>query len=256
MKIEKTTFFNNKKQKLVGIIHKPNGKGIFPAVIICHGYGSNKDKKLRIELANYLCKKGFITFRFDFSGCGESEGKFKDQTHTQYINDLKSAIDFISSVKNIDKNKIGVTGHSKGGLIAILTASMDKRIKALVPVSAPIEYKEIYENVYKIDIAKWKRTGYLIDDEGRKLRYNYYLDLMKYNKSIKKIIRKIKCPIILVHGEKDEIVPVHQAKDIMRYFNKPKELKILKGVPHKFRNSKHINQLIKIISDFFVKWLK
>lgn len=127
------TFTNSLNYHLAGKIELPKiGQPPFPVVIFAHGFDSSKDSPRGKVIAALARDKGLATFLFDFTGHADSEGSKEESTLNQQIDDLKCALNFAQTVSNLDKNLIGVTGASSGGLVAGSLALMDKRIKALV----------------------------------------------------------------------------------------------------------------------------
>ncbi|MBI5228727.1 alpha/beta fold hydrolase [Candidatus Micrarchaeota archaeon] len=137
--IKKVFFKNSRGLTLAGVLHIPRRNGPFPTVVLCHGFGSSKDSPERIKLAEKLAERGFVVLRFDFTGSGESEGRFEEKKLEGQIDDLKHAIDFIQADALVDGERIGASGNSLGGATCIIGASKDKRIKALAAV-CPVVY--------------------------------------------------------------------------------------------------------------------
>jgi alpha/beta superfamily hydrolase len=100
--ITKIYFKNKKGNKLCGVLVSPDNKN-HPIVILCHGFHSTKDNNTNTRLKELLKDKSIATFRFDFFGHGESEGKFEDITVSQAVEDLLSAIDLLKK-KGYKKN--------------------------------------------------------------------------------------------------------------------------------------------------------
>ena len=127
------TFTNSLNYRLFGRIELPKaGEPPFPVVIFAHGFDSSKDSPRGLVIAASVREKGLATFLFDFTGHGDSEGTKEESTLNQQLDDLKSAVDFVATVSNLDKNLIGLTGASSGALVAANLALVDKRIKVLV----------------------------------------------------------------------------------------------------------------------------
>ena len=259
MKTKKVSFLNNKYQKLAGILHVPRETPA-PAIIISHGFGGNKDNKENWE--NELCKNGFVVLRYDFSGGGDSEGKFIEVTTSQYAKDVYSAINFVSSLPQIDKKRIGLTGNSLGGSVSLICAK-DKRIKIVSTIAPPTYPRELFKKLFndykegKFDslLKKYEKL-YLKHGKVSLIRavYSYYTDAIKYN--FEEIFKEIKCPIQIIHGDKDELVPTDQSRRIIKFANKKSELKIIKGAPHRFSDSKYEENMIELNVAWSNKWMK
>ncbi|MBI4176119.1 MAG: acetylxylan esterase [Candidatus Aenigmarchaeota archaeon] len=244
--------------RLAGILDRPDQiNGRLPAAAICHGFTSFKEFKPLHELAETLAENGFIALRFDFSDCiGESEGSCEDMMLSHQVNDLISAINFIEDLDFVDKNKIGVAGHSLGGLTAIVAASTDKRIKALVPIAAParVEWQNLFDDA---TIQKLVKEGYLDFQTYKrghiKLHHSFIEDLKEYDGS--KIIRNVKAPVRILHGSKDNIVPPMNAQALFDNANRPKDLKVVEGADHLFLKKEHLDRMIKAALEWFKEHL-
>ncbi|WP_437920763.1 alpha/beta hydrolase family protein [Sphingobacterium sp. LRF_L2] len=122
-------FFNDFDQtRLVGTLSVPRGQGRFPAVVLVTGSGP-QDRDETIEghkpfkvIADYLTKRGIIVLRYDERGIGASSGNYINSNIGDFSKDVISAVDFIRKQHKVAVSKIGVIGHSEGGLIAELIA--------------------------------------------------------------------------------------------------------------------------------------
>jgi fermentation-respiration switch protein FrsA (DUF1100 family) len=136
---EEVTFENKKdKNVLAGTLSLPQKEGHFPAVILITGSGAqNRDEEILghkpfLVLADYLTKKGIAVLRFDDRGVAKSTGDFKTATTMDFANDVQAGVDYLKNRKEIDKSKIGLMGHSEGGVIAPIVAGNSKDIDFIV----------------------------------------------------------------------------------------------------------------------------
>ena len=136
---EDVTFQNTKANiSLSGTLTLPKKNGFFPSVILITGSGpQNRNEELFghkpfLVISDYLTKKGIAVLRYDDRGIGESKGDFKTATTADFATDVESAITYLKSRKEINKNKIGLIGHSEGALIASIVASKSKDISFIV----------------------------------------------------------------------------------------------------------------------------
>lgn len=89
-------------------------------------------------LADFLTKNGFAVLRYDDRGYGDSEGDFNSATSLDFAKDAKAAVTFLKSKSIIDSKKIGLIGHSEGGLIApIIEVTSKDELSFLVLLAAP-----------------------------------------------------------------------------------------------------------------------
>jgi len=132
---ENITFENKKAAiNLSGTLTLPNKEGVFPVVILISGSGpQNRDEELFghkpfLVLSDFLTKNGIAVLRYDDRGTSLSEGVFKTATSADFATDVESAITYLKTRKEINKKKIGLIGHSEGGLIAPMVTSKSKDV--------------------------------------------------------------------------------------------------------------------------------
>ena len=138
-------FFDNEEDsvRLSGTLTLPSNKGKFPVVILITGSGpQNRDEELFnhkpfLVLADHLTKKGIAVLRFDDRGVGKSTGTFGNATTMNFATDVESAIQYLKTRKEIKKKKIGLIGHSEGGVIASIVANSSDDVDFIVLLASP-----------------------------------------------------------------------------------------------------------------------
>lgn len=129
---------------LAATLSKPTGTvaAKLPAVILVGGSGpTDRDENafgipIFGQLANTLADSGFLVLRYDKRGVGQSGGRPESATLADYAEDLRAAVKFMNDRKDVDRKRLAVLGHSEGGAVAMLAASRDNRITALVLAAA------------------------------------------------------------------------------------------------------------------------
>lgn len=136
---EDITFKNSKANiQLSGTLTLPKKEGIFPVVILISGSGpQNRDEELLghkpfLVIADYLTKNGIGVLRYDDRGVAQSKGDFKTATSADFATDVESAIEYLKTRKEINKKKIGLVGHSEGGIIAPMVTTKCKDVSYIV----------------------------------------------------------------------------------------------------------------------------
>lgn len=136
---EDITFENkNAGISLAGTLTLPKKDGVFPVVILISGSGpQNRDEELLghkpfLVLSDYLTRNGIAVLRYDDRGVGQSKGDFTMATSADFATDVESAISYLKTRKEINIKKIGLIGHSEGGLIAPMVASTSKDVAFIV----------------------------------------------------------------------------------------------------------------------------
>lgn len=144
--------FENENENifLAGTLTLPQKEGVFPAVVLITGSGpQNRNEELLshkpfLVISDYLTRNGIAVLRFDDRGVNESEGNFKSATSKDFASDVEAAVKYLQTRKEVDKNKIGLVGHSEGGLIAPMVASNSENISYIVLLAGPgLRGKEI-----------------------------------------------------------------------------------------------------------------
>ena len=136
---EEVTFENAKAGiKLAGTLTLPKKEGLFPVVILISGSGpQNRNEELMghkpfLVLSDFLTRNGIAVLRFDDRGTAASTGDFKTATSADFASDVEAGVAYLQTRKEIDKKKIGLMGHSEGGIIAPMVASNSKDISFIV----------------------------------------------------------------------------------------------------------------------------
>ncbi len=160
----KEVFFENKsaKIKLAGTLTLPENSWKAPAVILVTGSGpQNRNSELLghksfLVLADYFTRNGIAVLRYDERGQGKSEGKFASATTLDFAEDAKSAYQYLKNNKAIDSKKIGIIGHSEGGIVAAILASQLKDLAFIVSLAGPGTSGEqiLYQQTELIMLAK------------------------------------------------------------------------------------------------------
>ncbi len=136
---EEVTFENKAAAvKLSGTLTLPQGQGPFAAVILLSGSGpQDRDEQIFYHrpfliLADHLTRQGFAVLRYDDRGVGRSTGHFATATSIDFKNDAQAAFSFLESRPEIQRKKIGLLGHSEGGMIATMLAAENPKVAFVI----------------------------------------------------------------------------------------------------------------------------
>jgi alpha-beta hydrolase superfamily lysophospholipase len=210
-------------------------------LIIAHGWFMSKDSKAFKQMSEEFSSY-FDVICFDFRGHSKSSGFYT--FGAEETNDLSSVVNFAK--KNY--NKIYLLGFSLGSLISINYCAKNSDIDKLIAVSAPVLFEKIENNVFSPNafIPTLKKFELL-----RWLSIRFKSPFMKKPKPIK-LIRKIKCPIFLIAGEKDPIIKTWHNKKLYNVAKEPKSELII-------NNGRHAEDLFLEQKDIFmpacINWL-
>jgi pimeloyl-ACP methyl ester carboxylesterase len=128
---------------LAGTLTQPIANGSYPAVLLVAGSGpQNRDEEILghrpfYVLADHLTRLGMVVLRMDKRGCGKSKGVYVPFDIEKFVQDAHSGIAFLKEHDNVDCARIGVIGHSQGGLIAPMLASQSTDVAFIVLIAGP-----------------------------------------------------------------------------------------------------------------------
>lgn len=246
---EKISITNSFGEKLIGLKTNPNQLSEKnPAMILVHGFAYYKEEAgLFDDLARLLSKEGIIVYRFDFSGCGESEGDFSKSSLTKLKEELKIILAHVKSNPKVDNQRIGILSQSFG---TTTTIALHPKVKCMVMLGTLAYPKE--------RVSEHFGKGYNPNGISKRIRSNgdittieptFWKDLEQYD--ILELIKKITCPILFAHGEKDEIVPHSDMNLVFDEANDPKEKVTIKGARHSINPSRE--KLYPIVMNWLSK---
>ena len=179
-----------------------------PVVVISHGFVGNRigTDRLFVKAARALSGHGYMVLRFDYAGCGESEGDYGAEGLNSMVEQTRIVLDYVFDIDGVDPERITLLGHSLGGAVSILTAGKDKRVSSLVlwsPVAHPfsdilaITGEQVYESA--------QSRGYG-DYLGYRLSAAFFDSLTKHHPM--REFNQFTGDVLLVHGTSDDVIPV------------------------------------------------
>ncbi len=220
MKERKVQTKNNLEEILVGLETRPDeDKNKYPTVILVHGFGATKEEDgMFDDIAKNLADNGILVYRFDFSGRGESDGDYTNTSLSKQRDDLKSILDFVRSQPLVDAARIGILGQSFGTPTSI---TLHPNIKSLVLMGSFGYVKEIMKNLFG-DGYNPAGISIRVTTEGETIKLNPVFWSDFENHDILKSIKLVNCPVLFIHGGKDDIVPVSEMETLFDLANEPK----------------------------------
>ena len=143
-RIEEVSFTNEKVgNTLTGTLTIPEGDGPFPAMVLVSGSGQqNRDEELMNHrpfwvIADYCARHGIAVLRYDDRGMGGSDGEVENATSMDFSYDAEAAFDFLRKQKHIDASRVGILGHSEGGIINFMVSARRPEVAFLVSLAGP-----------------------------------------------------------------------------------------------------------------------
>jgi len=213
---------------LVGTLDLPAGGGVHPAVVACHGFKGFMEWGFFPALAELLATRGFVVVRFNFTGAGMQPGDelvtdldaFRENTHTREIEELVEVLDATGdriAPGRVDRGRLGLLGHSRGGGIALIAAASEawrERLRVLVTWAAVSRFDRISPAMREY----WRRAGvlpFVNQRTGQELPLGIGLlddfDAHREELDLAVAAARRRMPWLIVHGNADETVPHEEA---------------------------------------------
>jgi uncharacterized protein len=251
VQVTKNIVIPGSKQKPIALdLFYQDGATGLPLVIFCHGFKGFKDWGHFDLLGRMFAESGLVFLKFNFSHNGTTPEDplnftdleaFGNNNYLVELDDLELVINWAHTCEQlsrvIDPKKIFLCGHSRGGGIALLKASEDKRIRKLVTWGS---VDNLVNRHKKRTVETWKRENVVYAQNARTGQdmpmYRQFYETMVANRSrlnILKAARKLNIPYLIIHGTKDEAVPSREAKQL-HLSAKASELMLIEGGDHTF----------------------
>jgi len=220
---------------LAGAIHRPPDSVRPSWVVLCHGLFSSMDSEKFTGLAGLLCRCGIAALRFDFSGCGASTGNIADTTVSRRLQELEAVVSFADGQEELGR-ACGLMGSSLGGFVGLLFAER-RRFKALSLWATPCDLAVVKDNIPPQDLQRLKPEFF--SDAAR-----YCLDA-----------RRVEIPLQIIHGSRDEIVPVSHAQTLYAQCRLNRQRIIIDGADHSISDPCHRSKALEACCAWFQQYI-
>jgi putative redox protein len=210
---------------------------------------SSKDGSKQRAYAKALEEKGMACLRFDFAGCGESDGRIEDVTLSRRLDDLADALAW---ARGQGFARFSLVGSSLGAAVALLAAGgMARELRSLVLMAAVSRPGAIVKLFPEAQVARWKAEG-AFELDGVKIRWAFVDDASAHD--IPAAARAVPCPTLLMHGGRDELIPPQSSREIYDAVDREKELVILEDADHAFTRADHQERIVDLGVSWILRW--
>ena len=252
-----------KGRPISGELHLPSPLkrplfGKYPVVIFSHGFygtrwGTRGDMFMPIVAS--LLKRGIACIIFDYAGCGSSKYPYWKTSIGTEAEELDAVVAWSRLQKNLNKYKTGIVTHSLGGPVALTRGP--EGISCIVVIASP-------NDPYTRLAARVKRNGAFnpkgissygslsVPGEKREIGPRFWKDAKAYD--FRKSVSLFHCPMLVIHGTKDESVPLEDSKKLFSAANSPKQMCMMEGAAHNFKQARHSRQLASAVSNWFSRY--
>lgn len=259
--MEETVFFHDTPgHRIAAVLARPEQPTDHVAVL-CHGFLSHKNSSSNQALTALLIGRGIATLRFDCFGHGDSDGPFAKLTTTIGVGQTLAALHYLLTR---GYHRLALVGSSFGGLISILAAADWTRTHTAKPASIPplaclalkcpvVDFgEELRLELGEDGLQEWKQTDTIPDLHGGTTRlpldYAFYQDAL--NRIAYEPARTITVPTLIVQGDRDEYVPLHQSRRLFEALPGPKRLEILAGADHRFTKTSDFQRMLTLLTEW------
>ena len=221
-----------------------------PVIIICHGFTAHKDWGPFPFIGRRFADLGFasITFNFSHNGIDPRRGKFTEfekfsnNTIAKELEDVKGILDSLADGRlggpAANPSCVGIVGHSRGGGVAILSASNDPRIGAAAAWSTVATFLRYTDH----QRALWEEQGFLpVSIKGSRTRLRFSVEVLRDLEANRErydltaAVRRMQVPLLLIHGTEDVSVKVKEPMALYEASDKKRtELILLEHVGHMY----------------------
>jgi len=233
--------------KIAGQLYLPGGQAPYPVVAICHGIPAripDPAERGYPLLAERICREGLAVFIFNFRGTGTSGGNFDMRG---WLADLEAVIDFLWNLPEVDRSHLALLGFSGGAAVSVCVAAQDKRVSSVATCACPARFDLLTGDIGSF-IERFRSIG-IIRDKDFPHSIAEWLEGFRRVSPIDYVADIAPRPLLLVHGDKDEVVDVSQAYMLYQKAGEPRELAIIDGAGHRLRLDERAMALV-------INWLK
>ena len=209
---------------LAGVLRRPAGVARPPIVVMCMGLDSAKEEMDGYE--SLFLARGLATLSFDGPGQGESE--YDLPIRGDYEVAVTAVVDWVARRMDVDAEKIGLWGVSLGGYYAPRAAAFERRIKACIALSGPYDMGAAWDGLPELTRETLRTRAHCeTEDAARKVAATL---------SLAGVASRITCPLFIVTGKLDRVVPWQDAERLAREAQGPVELLIIEDGNHVANN--------------------
>jgi dipeptidyl aminopeptidase/acylaminoacyl peptidase len=212
-----------------GILRRPRDGGRRPLVLLVPGLDSSKEELFAME--NDFLRRGMATLSID--GPGQSENAPRFPIRPEWAPVVGAVLDGLRGRSDVDRDRAGLMGISMGGIYGPRAAVHEKRLRAVIALAGPYDLSECWGALNPLT-----RGGYIFYTKSRD-----EADAFEKAKTLtlRGVLDKVTCPLLVVHGAKDRLFPPEQAERIAREAPKgtllmyPDGNHVCNNIPYKYR---------------------
>jgi len=222
---------------LAAILHLPEMGQRWPCVVASHGLLSSKDSDKYVQIGEEFSRAGLAVCRFDFRGCGESEGSLAGTTVGQRVADLRAVVESMRAHPALS-GRVALLGSSLGGYVSLFVANQDFKVKAVAAWATPADLDDLAE---RPDRVREQGLG------------DTFIAELKQGRYLRAPVGTRYC--LIIHGDQDELVPSGHARRLYESAMNPRQLEIIPGGDHQLTDAAQRREAIRLSLDWIGRYL-
>jgi len=254
---------NRKGKKLFCRVDGIDPQRRLPAVLVVHGFKGDSAQRHIAQVSESLVSLGFLTIRIDLTkNPGKSYLDFADVTYAQEFFDLEDVFESLLQMPEVDPTRIGITGHSLGGMLTAQLASKHRAVKSLAILSGVYNYRFLAKHLFAKPFAEvledFRKKGHstvwsIHLNRELHVRKGFYEDV--FLRTADKFAQKIKCPTLIISSGSDESVAQSHADNWLKNIGSHnKKMEIIPGSDHNYLGEA-LDKVTRLVADWFVETL-
>jgi len=251
MRSSRVTFAGQNGQTLAARLERPNGPTVAYA-LFAHCFTCSKDIFAATRIARGLAEQGIATFRFDFTGLGQSEGDFANENFSSNIEDLVAAAGHMREAYEAPSLLIG---HSLGGAAVLAAAGEIAEVKAVATIGAPADPAHV-SHLFEAHVDEIEREGEAhVQLMGRPFTVKkHFLEDIGQQRQ-KERIAKLKKALLVMHSPIDATVGIENASEIFVTAKHPKSFVSLDNADHLLSNHADAAYAADVLAAWAGRWV-
>jgi dipeptidyl aminopeptidase/acylaminoacyl peptidase len=209
---------------MYAVLRKPEGVARPPVLIMAPGLDSTKEEIHAYE--EPFLARGIAVLAFD--GPGQGEAEYEIPICGDYERAAKAVVDWIERQPGLDAEKVAIWGVSLGGYYAPRAAAYEKRIKACIALSGPFDWARIWDALPDLTRETFRVRSHSMDQNAARRK--------AAELTMQDAAPRITCPIFIVTGRQDRLVPAAHAEQLAKAVSGPVELLIVEDGGHNANN--------------------
>jgi pimeloyl-ACP methyl ester carboxylesterase len=253
MPTETVSFENHRGQRLAGRLELPRGQ-VRAWAVYAHCFTCSKDSLAAVHISRALATLGWGVLRFDFTGVGDSEGRFEDSHFSTNVLDIEDASRWLAGR---GRSPAMLIGHSLGGAAALAAAGRIHSVNAAVSIAAPSVPAHV-RHAFAEHIDEIREQGAAHVEIGSTGTYRITREFLSDIEAatLDDCVRTLRCALLVMHAPGDDVVGIEHASNLFRIARHPKSFVSLDDMDHLLTDADDANYVARVIDAWSSRYVR